>query len=146
MIGDSANIPSVCAEITRPMAPRPWPSCRICTGVIVIKSTMTNCPDTIATRASVTAGSRTSTPSDETGAVASAVARTRSSIRRGEASMAEHDRTVATIPTRYGPIRPLSCIHSASCRDGASSAGPATAPIVDAHTIQPIIVPRSATG
>ena len=56
--GDSANIPSVCADRTMPTAVRSWPCSVMWSGVIVMIRTITSWPTTSAMIAAATAGRR----------------------------------------------------------------------------------------
>ncbi len=68
--GESPNIPNVCPLITSPTAPSVWPCSVMCSGVIVMISTITTCPVTSATMATGTCG-RASTERSETAIEAS---------------------------------------------------------------------------
>ena len=64
VIGDSANMPKVCADSTIPTVASPWPWSVRCSGVMVMIRTMTTWPAARVTRATSTDGERSIAPTE----------------------------------------------------------------------------------
>ena len=144
--GARANMPSVCADSTSPMRVKPTPPCCMCSGVIVIGSTIAICAAVIAESARRTAEFAALAAAALALDAAGSVTRPESAGRPGMANITSAAASIAAAAATYGPTSDANPAWRESAAAGSASDGPVTAPIVAAQTIQPITVARRSAG